>query len=67
MHAHMVIKVYSSLISIIFWPHCGAFGILVPHPGIEPVPLGVKTLSPNHQTRREFPVYNSLYPLNPTS
>ena len=50
-----------------FFGHTGAFGILIPHPGIEPTPLGVKTLSPNYWTPREFPVYNSLYPTNPTS
>ena len=38
-----------------FWPHCVACGILVPQPGIEPVPSAVKVLSPNHWTSREFP------------
>ena len=36
-------------------PHCMAFGILVPRPGIEPTPSAVKALSPNHWTAREFP------------
>ena len=32
-----------------------AFRILLPQPGIEPRPLTVKALSPNHWTAREFP------------
>ena len=32
-----------------------ACGILVPQPGIESMPLAVKS-SPNHWTAREFPV-----------
>ena len=32
-----------------------AYEILVPQPGIEPRPLAVRVLSPNHWTAREFP------------
>ena len=39
-----------------FWPHHTACGILVPRPGIEPVPLAVEAQSPNHWTAREFPI-----------
>ena len=39
-----------------FWPHCAACGILVPRPGIEPVPRAVEVGSPNHWTAREFSV-----------
>ena len=38
-----------------FWSCSEACGILVPRPGIEPVPSAVKALSPNHWTAREFP------------
>ena len=38
-----------------FWPHCTAGGILVPRPGIEPVPPAVEAWSPNHWTARELP------------
>ena len=41
------------IIIIIF---CGVV-ILVPWPGIEPVPLAVKAKYPNHWTAREFPPY----------
>ena len=33
-----------------------ACGILVPRPGIEPGPMAVKALSPNHWTVREFKI-----------
>ena len=39
-----------------FWLHCVACGILVPRPGVEPMPSAVKSLSPNHWTSREFPM-----------
>ena len=35
------------------WPRCMARGILVPQPGIEPVPAAVKAWSLNHWTTRE--------------
>ena len=39
----------------IFWLHCTACRILVPQPGIEPVPLAVEMWTPNHWTTGEFP------------
>ena len=51
-----------------FWPHCAACGILVPQPGIEPVPPAVEAWSPNHWTAREvhiyLPTYLSIYHLS---
>ena len=38
-----------------FWPHLTACGILVPRPGIEPVPPAVEVWNPKHWTTREFP------------
>ena len=35
--------------------------ILVPGPGIEPVPLAVEAQSPNHWTSREFPIFPTSY------
>ena len=35
-----------------------ACGILVPSPGIEPVPPAVEAQSPNHWTAKEYPVLN---------
>ena len=40
---------------LFFWPHRAACGILVPRPGIKPVPSAVEAQSPNHWTTREFP------------
>ena len=37
-----------------FFFGCGACGIFVPRPGIEPRPMAVKASSPNHWTAREF-------------
>ena len=34
----------------------GAFGILAPQPGMEPVLPAVEAQSPNHWTAREFPI-----------
>ena len=40
----------------VFWPHWAACGILVPWPGIEPVPPAVEAWSLiNHWTAREVP------------
>ena len=39
-----------------FWPHSAALGILVPQPGIEPMPPAVETRSLNHWTTREVPI-----------
>ena len=38
-----------------FWSCHVACEILVPQPGIKPVPPAVKARSPNHWTTREFP------------
>ena len=38
-----------------FWPRCVACGILVPRPGIEPVPPPLGVWSLNHWTTREVP------------
>ena len=37
-----------------FSMHCMACRILVPQPGIEPVPPAIGVQSPNHWTHREF-------------
>ena len=39
-----------------FWPHSTACGILVPQPGIEPVPPALEAQSLNHWTAREVPI-----------
>ena len=36
-----------------FWPHCAACGMLVPQPGIEPMPPALGAQSLNHWTTRE--------------
>ena len=36
---------------------CTACGILVPQPGMEPMPPAVEARSPNHWTAREAPGY----------
>ena len=41
--------------NLIFWLCCVACRILFPPPGIEPGPLTVKALRPDHWTAREFP------------
>ena len=38
-----------------FWPYLEACKILLPRPGIEPLPLAVEAQNPNHWTSREFP------------
>ena len=40
-----------------FEPCFMAWEILVPQPGIEPMPRAVKTQSSNHWNSREFPNY----------
>ena len=37
-----------------------ACAMLIPQPGIEPMPLAVKVQGPNHWTTREFPFGNFL-------
>ena len=41
---------------LFFWPHCVAYGILVPWQEIKPVPSALGTRSLNHWTAREVPV-----------
>ena len=38
-----------------FWLHHAACGILIPRPGIEPMPPAVEVRSLNHWTTREVP------------
>ena len=40
-----------------FWPCHTACGILVPQPGIKPVPPALEAQSSNHWTAREFPPF----------
>ena len=39
-----------------FWPCCTAYGILIPRPGIEPMPPALEAWSLNHWTTREVPI-----------
>ena len=39
---------------LFFWPHCMAFRVLVPGPGLEPAPWAVKAQGPNHWVAREL-------------
>ena len=41
------------MILFIFWPRTAARGILIPQPGIEPVPPALKVWRLNHWTARE--------------
>ena len=34
-------EIFSFIYFLFFWPHCVAYGISVPRPGIEPTPLAV--------------------------
>ena len=45
-----------------FWPHHAACGILVPLPGIEPVPPALRAWSLDHLTAREVPAMLFLCP-----
>ena len=49
----MVLKEGTAL--ILFWPCHVTCGVLVPWPGIEPIPQAVKVQSTNHWTARKFP------------
>ena len=56
-------KDISLLFTYLFvWPHYVLCGILVPPPGMEPMPPAVETRSPNHCAAREFPEDVSLTP-----
>ena len=48
----------------LFLPHRTACGILVPQPGIGPVPTAVKARSPNHWTAGEFPAFSFFLTLS---
>ena len=48
------IRKLRSFLCLFFWPGHGACGILAPGLGIEPGPLTVKALSPDHWTAREL-------------
>ena len=48
------------LLFIYFWPHHKEYRILVPWPGIKPVPLDVEAWSFNHCTTREGPLPSFL-------
>ena len=55
---HLVWKFWDTNLGFfcfLFWLHCVACGILVPRPGIVPMPPAVEAQSPNHWTAREFP------------
>ena len=43
------------------WPCSVAYGILVPWPGIEPMPPAVEVQSLNHWTSKEVPVAHVVY------
>ena len=47
-----------SILLINFWLCHRVSGILIPQPGIQPVPPVLETLSFNHQTTREFSSFN---------
>ena len=46
---------FFSFLFFFFWPSRTAHGILVPRPGIEPLPPAVEAPSLNHRTAREVP------------
>jgi len=48
-------KTYYLFKKVIFWLHPVAYGIFVPQPGIEHVPLALKAWSPNHGSTKEVP------------
>ena len=43
-------------LSLFFWPHHAAHGILVPHPGMEPTPPAVEGQNSGYWTTREVPI-----------
>ena len=52
----VVCSFFLPLPTLFFWPHHVACSILVPPPGMEPLPLAVEAWSLNHCTAREFPI-----------
>ena len=58
--------VWSFLILFVLWifvclPHYSVCGILVPWPGIKPVPLALEAWSLNHWMAKEFPVLSFFF------
>ena len=45
----------TKILKLFFWPCHAVCGILVPQPGIEPMPRVVEACSLNHWTAKEFP------------
>ena len=52
---YSILFYYFILFYFIFWLHCTACRILVPWPGIKPVPYALEVQSLNHWTAREVP------------
>ena len=52
----VVCSFFLPLPTLFFLPHHVACSILVPPPGMEPLPLAVEAWSLNHCTAREFPI-----------
>ena len=50
----MYLTIFSQMF-LFFWLHSVACGILVPQPGIKPVPSALGAQSLNHWTAREVP------------
>ena len=52
---HILLFLMLCVCVCVFWLHCMAYEILVPQAQMEPWPLAVKVLSPNHWTARGLP------------
>ena len=55
-YADHMVRLEHFYLFIIFWPRCAACRILVPRPGIEPVPPAVEAHNLNHWNAREVPI-----------
>ena len=44
----------TNVLCFVFWLHCMACGILIPHPGIELMPPAAEAQGLNHWTAREI-------------
>ena len=62
---YQVVFFFFKLINYFFWLRHVAHGILVPRPGIEPVPPVLEVPSLNHWTTREVPTSYLLIALIP--
>ena len=51
--AKLIQRDLKSFLGLFFWPHCAAYGILIPRPGIEPTFPASKVWNLNHLTTRE--------------